>query len=449
VTLAAAAISFVNPFGWRALWQPFDFFFNLRHELMYRTIKELEPVDWRVYVHTALPFLVVGWPILIVRRALRGSFDRVEIVICALFTTIALSSQRFIGTYAIAAAPFLMRDVDEWVAAIRWPAWSAPAAVRATLAITTILAISVAVWIQPGPPFGIGLQWEKYPVRACDFIAATGVRGHGFNNFEYGGYQAWRFWPDRERLPFMTGTPEAATPTDRLLYAGVFARPGAWRALDRIHHFDYVLLKRLQEGDDHLLDVLDADSTWALVFIDDAAAVFVRRGGALEPIAQRYAYRIVPAGLARLDAVGAALVRDPATREQVMDELARQAHGSPWNANAMSLLANIAYVERRYDDARALLLQALRASPEVGRGHERLGLIALSQGKPREALEEFMRERARDPSEPRVALRIGQAWRALGDVAKAREWYQRELKLDPGNGEARDSLAAVERAGGF
>src|SRR5262245_41448305 len=46
VALGAAALSFLNPFGWRALWQPFEFALH-RSDLMYRTITELKPVDWR------------------------------------------------------------------------------------------------------------------------------------------------------------------------------------------------------------------------------------------------------------------------------------------------------------------------------------------------------------------------------------------------------------------
>src|SRR5207244_4027293 len=118
--LAAVVISFVNPFGWRALWLPFDFVLHLRHELMYRTIRELEPVDWRLFIRTTLPLIVAGWPLLIVWRALRREIDRAEILLCLLFTPIALSTQRFIGFYVVIAAPFVMRDLDAWVAARRW-----------------------------------------------------------------------------------------------------------------------------------------------------------------------------------------------------------------------------------------------------------------------------------------------------------------------------------------
>src|SRR5262249_22742909 len=57
------------------------------------------------------------------------------------------------------------------------------------------------------------------------------------------------------------------------------------------HHFDWVLLRRVPYPGDFMVDHLDADSSFALVFLDDAAALWVRRDGALAPLAARLGYR--------------------------------------------------------------------------------------------------------------------------------------------------------------
>jgi tetratricopeptide repeat protein len=443
VALAALAISFVNPFGWRALWQPFDFFLHLRHELMYRTIFELKPVDWRRYWTSALPVLVGGWIALIAWRATRRAFDRVEVLFCLAFTALSLSTQRFLGFYALVATPFLMRDTGEWVSARRWPNWTRSPLTRAAVTAAVCLAMSIPEWRRPDLPLGIGFQWERYPVKACDFIAANGIRGRGFNNFEFGGYQAWRFWPDRTRLPFMTGTIEAATPMDRLLYAGTFARPDAWRALDRRHRFDYILLLRKQEGDNRLLDVLDADTTWALVFADDAATIYLRRSGPLAPIAARLGARPLPAGGAGLAALGRAMAADTTMVEWVAEGLRARAAASPMNSRDLALLANVELARGRLGDARRLLEQALAVDPLTDRGHMLLGMIALAEDRPREAVTEFERQRAISPRMAGVAIRLGQAWHRLGDLGRARAAYRRELAIDPGNREALDSLGVI------
>jgi len=108
-------------------------------------------------------------------------------------------------------------------------------------------------------------------------------------------------------------------------------------------------------------------------------------------------------------------------------------------------MANIAMSEARYDEARQLLERGLRISPRLPRVHERLGRILLEQGRPREALREFARERANDPAVKELALLKGRAWHQLGDSGRANEWYQRELRQDPGNQEAADSLRALDR----
>src|SRR6185436_9430161 len=107
----------------------------------------------------------------------------------------------------------------------------------------------------------------------------------------------------------------------------------------------------------------------------------------------------------------------------------------PWNARDLASLADVAFAHGRLDEARSLLDQALRVSLTLARGHERLGLIALAEGRPRDAIAEFQRERALYPRTPGNALHEGQAWRRLGDLGRARDGYRRELRLDPGSAE--------------
>jgi hypothetical protein len=440
--LGALAISFVNPWSWRALWQPFEYFLVWRHEPIFRIIGELQPVDWRDHLFTPLAALVVGWPALIALRAGRRAFDRVEAVLCLAFTALALTTQRFTSVYALVATPFVMRGVSEWVAAQEWPRWSVRPAARATAMLLLCAAVGVGEARRVDPPLRVGIAEGRYPMRACDVMAERGVAGRGFNNFEFGGYQAFRFWPDRGRLPFID-VHQAGTPLDRRLYVDALRGGVGWRALDERHRFDYVLLTRDPAVAGRLPDVLDADTAWTMVFADDAATLHVRRSGPLAGVAGRFGYRHLVAGTARLGAVGAAVAADPAVRDAVADELTRQVEESPRHAGALSLLANLALADGRYDEARRLLERGLALSPGLGRAHERLGRIALEQGRPREALLAFERERRLHPGTRGVALLIGSAWKRLGDTGRAREWYRRELAADPANAEARDSLAAL------
>jgi tetratricopeptide (TPR) repeat protein len=271
-----------------------------------------------------------------------------------------------------------------------------------------------------------------------------GVRGRGFNHFYLGGYLLQRFWPDRSRLPFMD-IHQTGTRADRDLYAYAMSDAGAWHELDRRHRFDWVLLRRVPYSGDFLVEHLDADSSFALVFMDDAAALWVRREGSLAPLVARFGYHELPAGTARLPALGAAATSDPKRRGVIVGELEREAAGSPFHAQALGRLGSLDLALGDLAAAERHLRGALEADPMAARAHERLGWVALALGRPQEALEELERERRLHGAFPREELALGRAWQALGDRERARAHYRRQLDQDPGDVEASDSLAALER----
>lgn len=446
IAALCALVLLLNPFGWRALGQPFEFALHLRGEPMYRLIAELKPVDWSLTWRTGLPILVAAWPLLIVWRARRHGLDVAEAVLCAAFTTLALSTQRFTGFYAIVAAAYVARDLDGWVRSRRWPRWSRPPWARALITAGACALVGLPEWTWSRLPLGIGLEMGPFPVRACDFAAAHGIGGRGFNHMHQGAYIAWRAWPNRARLPFITGTPEAASAEQRALYVGAFSGARGWQAIDARYRFDYAILDRRQDPGDALLDVLDQDPAWAAVFMDDAAALFVRRDGARPGLADSFAFREVPAGRALRESRLEAWLADPARRARALDELTRQIEASPANAQAHRMLADLAGFEGRLPEARAQLERALAADPRLPKAHLMLAGIALEQGRPRDALRELQMERVYYGDRTSLDRWTGLAYQALGDLGRARTHYRRALARDPGDAAARDSLAAVERA---
>jgi tetratricopeptide (TPR) repeat protein len=252
----------------------------------------------------------------------------------------------------------------------------------------------------------------------------------------------YRFWPDRDRLPFMD-IHQAGTPEIRFLYMRAFYRPIGWAELDGRYRFDWALVDRAQRGASRILDFIDADSSFALVFLDDVAAVYVRRSGPLRDLAARLAYRTLPAAPAARKAVLQASLADSALRRRVTGELEREAAGSPWSAAASSALADLALFAGRVDDARTALTRVLAVAPRAQGTHQRLGILALAEGRPRDALDQFSRERAVSGESPAVMIGIANARRRLGQPEAARAAYRRALELDPGNPFARDSLATL------
>jgi hypothetical protein len=448
VGLLAIAVSFLNPFGWRALWQPFDFALHWRGEPMFQAIGELQRLPLSALRWSGVAFLLVLWPLLLAWRGVRRGWDLVEVLMALAFIPLALSSLRFLGYLSLVAVPYLARDLDDWVGARRWPAWSGPPWRRAALTAAACLALGLPEWISPRTGIGVGLDRRFVPERACDFMAAHGVRGRGFNHFHVGGYMLWRFWPERDRLPFATIHPEALRREDRLGYESARTEAGGWAALDRRHRFDYALLYRRQLGGDLLLDALDADSAFALVFLDDVGGVYVRRNGPLAAVADSFAYAAAPGGRSAIGALGRACERDTVLRERALAELTRQAEGSAHNAMANSVRATLLMMGGRLGEAETHLREALAADPDLPRAHERLGMIALAAGRPRDAVAELTRALAERPVPPGLHLSLGRAWQALGDPAKARAQYRAELERAPGHLGAIEALRALDAGAG-
>lgn len=444
VALASLAVSFLNPFGWRALWQPFDFALNWRGEPMFQAIGELQRLPLQALKWSGVAILLVLWPLLLVWRGVRRGWDLVEVLVCLVFVPLACSSVRFLGYLSLVALPYLARDLDAWVSARRWPAWSAPPWRRAALAGAACVTLGWQAWSAGGTGIGVGLDMRYVPERACDFMAAHAVRGRGFNHFHVGGYMLWRFWPERERLPFATIHPEALRREDRLGYEAARTDTAGWRALDGRHHFDYALLYRRQLGGDVLLDVLDADPAWALVFLDDVGAVYVRRDGPLAAIADSFAYRAAPGGKSAIGALGRACERDTALRALAVVDLTRQATGSPNNAMTNSVLSTLLMMGGRLGEAEARLRQALAVDPELPRAHERLGMIALADGRPRDAVRELERALDERPVPGGVHYNLGRAWQQQGEPMKARAQFRAELKREPGHVGALEALRALD-----
>jgi hypothetical protein len=335
-----------------------------------------------------------------------------------------------------------MRDVQQAASAARPFLPRIPLTVRAGVPVLLCLVVAAREARRPWPPVGVSLDEHYVPIRACDFIAEHGLRGRFFSQFYVGGYLLYRFWPDQGRLPFMD-IHFAGGPGVRSAYLNAISGAPGWHAEEERWKFDVALLDRKRGADQTILDVLDADPAWALVFIDDAAALYVRRRGPTSRVAERFGYRCLPGGTARVGPLGAACARDSSLRAQVATELRRAGASSPWNSWVSSLLGSMALTEGRMAEGSALLRHALDVDPWTGRAHERLGMIALANGEPRDALREFERERSAAPFHSGLALRFGQAWRRLGEDRRAREWYRRELRLDPSNQEAADSLRAL------
>jgi len=377
----------------------------------------------------------------VARWRARG-FDAAEAVLVGVCLTQAFTTQRFVGYAALTLAPFAARDASDWLARRRWPRLLRAPASRAALAAFVSIALVGPTLAKPINGFGFGWSHQLYPERASDWIEQHGVRGKGFNVFSFGGYLLYRFYPDPGRLPFMD-IHQAGTKEIRYLYAFAQQDSTAWRELDRRYRFDWVLLSGATPGSPRLANYLDADTTWALVFVDDEAVLWLRRDGSCAGIAREHAYRFMPGGTAAIGPLGLRAARDSTIRGPIREEFERAIRSSPWNARSHAFAGTLALLEARWADAATHFAEAARQQPAEGELRERMGLALLHGGDAAGALAAFRATRNLRPNWPEGDLRMGQALAALGRRDEARRAYERSLARHPELSEARDSLARI------
>ena len=304
------------------------------------------------------------------------------------------------------------------------------------------MALAAPVLADPSNGLGVGWTHNDYPERACDWIEAHAIRGRALNVYWQSGYLLFRFYPDPGRLPFMD-IHQAGTKEIRYLYAMALHDTSAWRVLDNRFRFDWVLLPGARGGIPKLADFLDSDTTWALVFFDDEAALWLRRDGSCAAQASRYAYRYMPAGNAGLGALGALAARESAIRPAIRAECDRAIGGSPYNSRAHALAGNLALLEGRFADAREHFDEAARQQPLDTAVRDRQGMAHFYDGD-LDGAELAFRAADRAPGAyPQADLRRGQLLAARGRRDDARRAYEQSLKRHPEITAARDSLASM------
>jgi hypothetical protein len=113
-----------------------------------------------------------------------------------------------------------------------------------------------------------------YPVAAADWLDAHPELGtRMYNQYGWGGYLAYRFYPQPDRKVFIFG--EAALMGDPLLneYEDVQTLRSTWKQRLDEYKVDYVIYNKGEA----LANVLATQSDWKLVYEDTVAVIYVRR----------------------------------------------------------------------------------------------------------------------------------------------------------------------------
>ncbi len=321
----------VNPYGWHLFAVPFR---------LARLVDQshIPNPEWVSPSLTQAPTLYVAIAAVTVVLALRER-RLVYWALLVMASVLALRHIRNIGLFFVLVPLILSPSLASWRALTRGAAEDGRESRRTSglaVAATALLALSLA--IAPWPRFGFGFAEDYYPEAACAFLDREGLPAEQlYNDVRFGGYLIHRYGP--ERGVFQDDRNEIHEPLLRRIWE-IFQASDVAAGSEMLAGYDAdTALVRYHPS----INVTDPDGndlgprgfsalwfparSWALVFWDDVAMVFVRRDEAPAELLDRHEYRVLrPDDLHNL---AGRLAVDPELRREAATELARAAHTSP------------------------------------------------------------------------------------------------------------------------
>ena len=172
------------------------------------------------------------------------------------------------------------------------------------LAVLVLVAgIPLLLVLPPRVALGLGIGSDNEPKGGVDFLEREGIGRRLYNDVRFGGYLVWRRAPGTP--VFIDGRNELYGPLMREI-AVAMEGPAAWKGLLEKHAIDAAFLRyppelqkvhwtgpdgRKHAGVRAFSAAYFPSTDWALVFWDDDAMVFLKRGPDHDSVIARHEYQ--------------------------------------------------------------------------------------------------------------------------------------------------------------
>lgn len=275
IFLACLASLFLNPNGFRGVIYPLQIFNNFGYALAEnKSIRFLENFGMKnpnFFLLKIVLLLLFGSFIWIVWKK-RKSFSWADFFLATVFSVMALSALRNMSLFAFFAWPILAANFRKiFLQKINLD----PAVFSAGLLSWVVLIFLVYNPLAKGN-WGLGLV-EKNNASA-EFFLGQNIQGPIFNNYDIGGYLIFHL-KNKEKV-FVDNRPEAY-PAEffQQTYIPMQEDQKVWQEMATRHGFNSVFFYRhdlTPWGQKFLVSLVD-DPSWAPVFVDDYAIIFLKR----------------------------------------------------------------------------------------------------------------------------------------------------------------------------
>lgn len=304
VAALCVAVCFINPYGWKGVWLPFQQFgFLQQGDLFKQYITEYRSPfssDWLLhyragghgewvilqpvfFFHVFAALSAVAF----LARLIRRRFEIGEFLIAVFFSYVMAIALKNVGVFVFAVLP-LVKDgmTDLWEGIARRsgrikPPWSAAAIPQAALSLFALAllmrVLTNAYYVSWNSRDETGYEYNlnNVPLRAAQFLTERKLEGRILNHLNFGGFLAY-FLPQRV---FIDGRNEVIGQKFFRHYQMMSSPQGIGNMLNEFAP-DIVLFPHRSSPSWHLYFAKRKD--WRLAYADDVAAVYLRRGYADE-----------------------------------------------------------------------------------------------------------------------------------------------------------------------
>ena len=265
----------INPSGLAGALLPLEAFKRfgvdlLEEQSVFFTLQHYPNEKLIPYFLATIPLLVMPWILVIKRQGIKPYVSLM--ILMALFSLAAIKCIRFISLYGYFFIPLASYAWHERIK-------EDPVVLKRILVTVLIIAgilISIFYNFDWRKPPALGLEPQSNA--SAQFFKQSGLKGPIFNNYDIGGYLIFHLSPGNKL--FVDDRKEAYP---KYFYQKIFIpmqlNDALWERMQALYHFNVIFLNRNDHSDWGHQFIINRfnDPSWAVVFIDQYAIIFLKR----------------------------------------------------------------------------------------------------------------------------------------------------------------------------
>lgn len=293
--------SFINPFGAKAVFYPFKIFSNYGYPIVEnQSVAFLERIDFILpnFILFKIAFLLLLASFIFAAFKNYKKISIANLCFGAAFGAMAWLAIRNFPFFGFFALPIMADNIK--IITYKKLGQNTNAGNRVTYICIVIFILAIlfagyntyAIKKNRLEKAGVGLTSQNSG--SAGFFSAEGGKGPIFNNYDIGGYLIYYLYPE-ERV-FTDNRPEAY-PTDffQKIYIPMQQNPAVWREQDKLYNFNAVFFSHRDYtpwGRQFLVELMK-NPDWVQVYIDQYAAIFLRRNELNAPLIKKFEKNIL------------------------------------------------------------------------------------------------------------------------------------------------------------